>query len=821
MAYKDLTFLLFAKDMNVKESFNGVSRSADGMSAGVKGALAGMGVAVAGAAVAYAAHSISMAASFQSATTRLVTDAGESASTMGKLSDGLLSISTDTGTSADEIAKGMYKVSSAGYTMAHGGLQVMKAAAEGAKVGGADLSTVADALTTVMKDYGIGAGKATNTTSELIATVSRGKTTMEDLAGSLHSVLPNAQALGISLNDVLGALATMTQEGISADQATQNLNHTIVSIANPTHQMSLEMAAMGLNSTKVAANLGRRGITGTLDDLVTAITKHMGPAGLVLQKSFTNSTLAAQSAATMYRALPGPVKTVAAAYLAGSISQKTWTTAVKAMTPAQANLAKQWAATENASKGFSQQLKSGSGAAQTFTAALAKMTGGQTGLQVALHITGIHADDTAASVKAIGEAAQGTQKHVSDWDKTQATFNQQMSEAKASVDRLGISVGQELMPGLEKIVTVVPGVVDWLVNAQGAIKGFDIQVLQSVKSVINWTGSLEQAGQHAIEGLVQGIESGAKDVQGAVNWIAGLIPSGVRKFLQINSPSRVMIPIGSGVGEGLSVGILGSANQVQSASSKLSTMVVGMFDKGTIGAGTESRALATIRSGTNALIAEATRRATVGKQLAAAEKTLTKDLAAQRKLRDSTVIGSTVQAGDVTQFASAGDMVGGLSGLVARTNRFRADLTQLAKKGIDQDTFRQLIAAGVDGGGLQAADQLLANPSDFKQIVALQRQLAASAGSLGSLAGNYEYAPTLARDRARVATLKGAQQVETWRMQKTAAGMLNAIARETHVHIHLAGTFVGTKDELAKTVTQAIRDAVKRGQLPKNVLTAL
>jgi TP901 family phage tail tape measure protein len=276
------------------------------------------------------------------------------------------------------------------------GLKVMKAAAEGAKVGGADLTTVADALTTVMKDYGIGR-EGEQHHLELIATVSRGKTTMEDLAGSLHSVLPNAQAVGISLNDVLGALATMTQEGISADQATQNLNHTIVSLANPTHVQAQEMAAMGLNATTVAKQLGKRGLTGTLNELVNAITSHMGQGGLVLQKSFTDSSLAAQSANTMFKSLPASVKTVASAYQKGSITQKTWTTAVKDMTPANANLAKQWAATQNASKGFSQQLKSGSGTAQTFTGALAKMTGGQTGLQVALHITGIHAKDTADS----------------------------------------------------------------------------------------------------------------------------------------------------------------------------------------------------------------------------------------------------------------------------------------------------------------------------------------------------------------------------------------------------------------------------------------
>ena len=574
MAFKDLTFLLFAKDMSASRGFEKVAASGDLMAKGVSGAMGVAGVAVAGLAIAVTAKSVKMAADFQSATTRLVTDAGESASTINQLSTGLLNISAETGTSAETIAKGMYKVSSAGYTMANGGLNVMRAAAEGAKVGGADLETVADALTTVMRDYGIKAGQANNTTSELIATVSRGKTTMEDLAGSLHSVLPNAQAVGISLNDVLGALATMTQEGISADQATQNLNHTIVSLANPTNVMANEMASMGLSATDVAAQLGKKGITGTLEELVDAITKHMGPSGLVLEQTFNRSKQAAQSADAMFKNLPKSVQAVASAYEKGTISQHDWTLAVRDMTPAQANLAKQWAASRNASQGFSQALKSGSGAAHTFTADLAKMTGGQTGLQVALHITGIHADDAAASVKAIGAAAKGTQKNVSDWEKTQSTFNQQTSQFNATLEKLQITIGTHLLPTLTHLTD---NATYGLNQISGAIKHFVSNAEYGAKQIqVFFKGAggwLVDAGRSILEGLRVGLQIAVPDLNATLRWITSLIPSGVRQFLNINSPSKVMMPLGSSVGEGLAVGMLGSAKHVKAATATLSGLI--------------------------------------------------------------------------------------------------------------------------------------------------------------------------------------------------------------------------------------------------------
>lgn len=43
----------------------------------------------------------------------------------------------------------------------------------------------------------------------------------------------------------------------------------------------------------------------------------------------------------------------------------------------------------------------------------------------------------------------------------------------------------------------------------------------------------------------------------------------------------------------------------------------------------------------------------------------------------------------------------------------------------------------------------------------------------------------------------------------------------TQVHINGTGNYTGTKADLAKSVTTAIRDAFRRGQLPRNIITDL
>ena len=54
-----------------------------------------------------------------------------------------------------------------------------------------------------------------NAVNTLIATVANGKTHMEDLASSLSQVLPTASSAKVGLNDVMGAMATMTGEGVA------------------------------------------------------------------------------------------------------------------------------------------------------------------------------------------------------------------------------------------------------------------------------------------------------------------------------------------------------------------------------------------------------------------------------------------------------------------------------------------------------------------------------------------------------------------------------------------------------------------------------
>lgn len=451
------------------------------------------------AAIGY--ESIKAAGNWQSLTEHLVTDAGESQQNLAKVSAGMLQLAATTGTSTTDIANGMYHVESAGY---HGaaGLSVLKAAAEGAKVGGADLDTVSKALTGTMNAYSMSGSQATSMMDQLVAAVGQGDMKMQDLASSLGNVAPVAAAAHISFAQVAGAIATMTAQNMSAQQATQDLSHTIGSLQNPNAVAVKEMQALGLNVNDVSKNIGSRGLTGTLDLLTQAVGRNT-QGGNVLISTFNASKQAAANAQQEIKAMPASLQSVAKAYLDGSITSKQWTTDLQGMSPVQAAMMKQFASTADQTQKFNQLLTSGSPAAQTYNAAMSKLLGGTTGLKTALMLTGGRAATFNDNVKAVGDAADKTGKNVTNWGAIQGTFNQKMDVAKASIEAAGVSIGQALLPMVSSIAGIIAKVVGpmatWISQHQKWV-GLALSVAGAIGAVV-----LAMKAWEAIQGVMNAL----------------------------------------------------------------------------------------------------------------------------------------------------------------------------------------------------------------------------------------------------------------------------------------------------------------------------
>lgn len=438
---------------------------------------------------------VKAAGDFNSSTQHLVTDAGESQSNLAMVQAGILSTAAATGTSASDLTDAMYHIESAGY---HGaaGLTMLTTAAEGAKVGNADLATVAQTLSGTMNSYNMTGAQSVSVMNELIAIVGAGDMKMNDLAGSLGNVTPKAAAAGISLAQVGGAIATMTAQNMSADQATQDLSNTISALQKPSSIAVQQMQQLGLNSTDVSTNLGSRGLTGTLELLTTAIANHT-QGGQVFVDSLNASENAAANANTMLQQLPASIQGLSKGLLDGSVSAAEYKKGISDLDAPQQHLATQFETLVKNSGSFSAQLKGNTPEAETFQAALSNLLGGTTGLNTALMLTGGRMTTFQENVATAQAAADKGGTSVDNWAQIQGTFNQKIDTAKASLGALGIAIGTTLLPAVTELANwvsdIIKPIAEWVNQHQAltaiilgsvlALSGLALMIAAVVKGV--------------------------------------------------------------------------------------------------------------------------------------------------------------------------------------------------------------------------------------------------------------------------------------------------------------------------------------------------
>ena len=195
----------------------GMAAKTEAASASMSSRLASLGsharrallpIGLGAAAVGYEA--LKSATEFQRSTTLLVTAGGEAQSNLALVQHGIEQIAMATGENAQNLSDGMYIVEKAGM---HGaaGLTVLKAAAQSAMAEGTDMPTMTNAITSALMSYGKGAGYAATMASQMDRAAGMAKTTMQQFAGSLSTVLPIASAAGVWQTFALSVAVTAAE----------------------------------------------------------------------------------------------------------------------------------------------------------------------------------------------------------------------------------------------------------------------------------------------------------------------------------------------------------------------------------------------------------------------------------------------------------------------------------------------------------------------------------------------------------------------------------------------------------------------------------
>lgn len=155
---------------------------------------------------------------FESAMAKVGTIADTAKVPLESLSSQVLQVSGDMHIGANEIAEAAYQTISAGQdtgnAVAFAGQASMLATA-----GFTSSASAVDILTTALNAYGKGADEAGHVSDVLLTTQNLGKTSVDELAGSMGRVIPLAAAYNVSLENLSSGLAIMTANGIATAEA--------------------------------------------------------------------------------------------------------------------------------------------------------------------------------------------------------------------------------------------------------------------------------------------------------------------------------------------------------------------------------------------------------------------------------------------------------------------------------------------------------------------------------------------------------------------------------------------------------------------------
>lgn len=246
-------------------------------------AVRALGVGIVGAAAVGTVASVKLGMDFQTAMERIHTQANASQKQVAALSKGVLAMAGAVSTTPAALADAAYHIASVGQRSLSTAAQlgVLRLAAEGAKIGGADLTDTTNALTAAVVSGIKGAQDYSKAMGALNATVGAGDMKMQDLANALSTgVTITAKQAGISLNQMGAALAVFGDNNVRGAKAGNQLRMSIQALEVPAVEGQAYLAKLGLSATKLATDMQQGGLPKAISDL----RDHMDAVGLTGDK---------------------------------------------------------------------------------------------------------------------------------------------------------------------------------------------------------------------------------------------------------------------------------------------------------------------------------------------------------------------------------------------------------------------------------------------------------------------------------------------------------------------------------------------------------
>lgn len=193
-------------------------------------ASAGISAALTGIESAFE-ECVKAADEYETALAKVSTIADTSQKSMSEIKSEISALSSETGQSVTDISEAAYQAISASVDTADAVDFVNKA--NMLAVGGfTDVTSAVDVLTTAINAYGLESSEASRISDMLVQTQNLGKTTVNELAQSLGTVIPIASAYNVNMENISAAYAELTKNGIDTANAGTYIRATLNELAD-------------------------------------------------------------------------------------------------------------------------------------------------------------------------------------------------------------------------------------------------------------------------------------------------------------------------------------------------------------------------------------------------------------------------------------------------------------------------------------------------------------------------------------------------------------------------------------------------------------
>lgn len=180
--------------------------------------------------------------------------AGGTSKNINELADVANRMGAELPISANEAAQAMIE-------MAQNGADLNKiktqfpAIAQAATAAGADLTTTAGVVQQAMNVWGDSIGSSEQAAAILTQNANISNASIETMKQGLSNVASSSKLLGVNMTDASAAIGLITNTGMSAAQASQDLNHAMLKMAAPSKNGVKAMKRLGLSFTDAAGNM--------------------------------------------------------------------------------------------------------------------------------------------------------------------------------------------------------------------------------------------------------------------------------------------------------------------------------------------------------------------------------------------------------------------------------------------------------------------------------------------------------------------------------------------------------------------------------------